>query len=74
MTKAEQVSYMSQDILYRMDKIKDELMEYMTEENMDILVSNDDYEALTILDEIVGATEFLFNRLDKKFGDVIKDE
>ena len=74
MTKAEQVSYMSQDIIYRMDKIKDELMEYMTEENMDLLVSGDYYGALTELDEIVGATEFLYNRLDKKFGDVIKDE
>jgi hypothetical protein len=74
MTKKEQVSYMVQDILYRMSNIKDELMEYMTEENMDLLVSDDNYAALTELDEIVGATEFLYNRLDKKFGDIREEE
>jgi hypothetical protein len=74
MTKKEQVSYMVQDILYRMSNIKDELMEYMTEENMDLLVSDDNYEALTELDDIVGSTEFLYNRLDKKFGDIREEE
>jgi hypothetical protein len=41
---------------------------------MDLLVSDDNYEALTELDDIVGSTEFLYNRLDKKFGDIREEE
>ena len=72
MTKKEQVEMMTWDIISKIAENKRELKKYMTEENMDLLVSDDGLDFLSELDDINGYFQYLFKRLDDKFGKAVK--
>ena len=74
MTKKEQVEMMTWDIISKIAENKRELKEYMTEENMDLLVSDDGLDFLSELDDINGYFQYLFKRLDDKFGKLPEQE
>ena len=74
MTKKEQVEMMTWDIISKIAENKRELKEYMTEENMDLLVSDDGLDFLSELDDINGYFQYLFKRLDDKFGELPEQE
>ena len=74
MTKKEQVEMMTWDIISKIAENKRELKKYMTEENMDLLVSDDGLDFLSELDDINGYFQYLFKRLDDKFGELPEQE
>jgi hypothetical protein len=74
MNKKEQVEMMTWDIISKIAENKRELKEYMTEENMDLLVSDDGLDFLSELDDINGYFQYLFKRLDDKFGKLPEQE